>query len=316
MGKLRIAKLEKQIQDMERRERNQLNQRRNNRGPINYDKVTCYRCNRRGHFANRCLLGDNSQRNERRVNFINVEDYQEDNNYDYEDYEESDDNDYDYENNEYDDPQLYSYDRDLYEKDNLVQERRRSNRLNPTQGWKTFGKPNLDEEILKRKGEEQKYRNRVETPMEEEERQTLYSREAEPNIPKGYRYSKKRGEYYDSMEGINKWRAAGGTPGPRKDKTKGVNPTDPVLELKDKEKVISVPVWYIRQIEDPEESDYESESEESDYEQEEEKKLYTMKKVIKEKKETTEEEGSQEDSESSSEESSSDDSELINENEN
>ncbi|CAB5303780.1 unnamed protein product [Rhizophagus irregularis] len=231
MGKLRIAKLEKQIQDMERRERNQLNQRRNNRRPINYDKVTCYRCNRRGHFANRCLLGDNSQRNERRVNFINVEDYEEDNNYDYKDYEESDDNDYDYENNEYDDPQLYSYDRDLYEKDNLVQERRRSNRLNPTQGWKTFGKPNLDKEIMERKGEEQKYRNRVETPMEEEEeeeRQTLYSREAGPNIPKRYRYSKKKGEYYDSMEGINKWRAAGGKPGPRKDKTKGVNPTDPV----------------------------------------------------------------------------------------
>ncbi|CAB5392685.1 unnamed protein product [Rhizophagus irregularis] len=95
-----------------------------------------------------------------------------------------------------------------------------------------------------------------------------------------------------------------------------INYKKKVLELKDKKKVISVPVWYIRQIEDSEESDYESESEESDYEQEEEKKLYTMKEVIKEKKETTEEEGSQEDSESSSEESSSDDSELLNENEN
>ncbi|CAB5375699.1 unnamed protein product [Rhizophagus irregularis] len=104
-----------------------------------------------------------------------------------------------------------------------------------------------------------------------------------------------------------------------------INYRKKVLELKDKEKVINVPVWYIRQIEDSEESDYESESEESDYEseseesdyeQEEEKKLYTMREVIKEKKETIEEEESQEDSESSSEESSSDDSELLNENEN
>ncbi|CAB5362455.1 unnamed protein product [Rhizophagus irregularis] len=95
-----------------------------------------------------------------------------------------------------------------------------------------------------------------------------------------------------------------------------INYKKKILELRDKEKVISVPVWYIRQIEGSEESDYESESEESDYEQEEGKKLYTMKEVIKEKKETTEEEGSQEDSESSSEESSSDDSELLDENEN
>ncbi|CAB4388772.1 unnamed protein product [Rhizophagus irregularis] len=95
-----------------------------------------------------------------------------------------------------------------------------------------------------------------------------------------------------------------------------INYKEKVLELKDKKKVISIPVWYIRQIGGSEESDYESESEESDYEQEEGKKLYTMKEIIKEKKETTEEEGSQEDSESSSEESSSDDSELLNENEN
>ena len=117
MEKMRIAKLEKQIQNMERElnnngNRNQLNQRRNNRAPINYDEIICFRCNRRGHFATRCPLGNNIRRNERRVNLMNIEDY------DYES-EESDD-DEDYENNGYDNPQLYSYDRDLYEKDNPV----------------------------------------------------------------------------------------------------------------------------------------------------------------------------------------------------
>ncbi|PKK40819.1 hypothetical protein RhiirC2_805293, partial [Rhizophagus irregularis] len=89
---------------------------------------------------------------------MNIED-DEENNYNYGEYEESD-NDYDYENDEYNDPQLYNYDYDLYEKNNPVQGRRKSNRLNFTQGWQTFGKPNLDKEIMERKGEEQKYRNR------------------------------------------------------------------------------------------------------------------------------------------------------------
>src|SRR6185369_9288973 len=142
------------------------------------------------------------------------------------DYEESDD-DYDYENEGYDDPQLYSYDRDLYEKDNPVQGRKRSNRINPTQGWKNFGKPNLDKEIIEKGKEEYKFRNRRETPMEEEDKQPMYDRSIGPdntNIPRRYRWSKKKGDYYDTMEGINKWRDAGGKPGPRRDNIVGVNP--------------------------------------------------------------------------------------------
>ncbi|CAG8779135.1 10492_t:CDS:1, partial [Rhizophagus irregularis] len=93
-----------------------------------------------------------------------------------------------------------------------------------------------------------------------------------------------------------------------------INYKEKVLELENDEEIIDIPVWYIKQVEESEESDYESESEESDYEQEEGKKLYTVKEVIKEK-EVVEENESQEDSESSSEESPSNDSEMSSENE-
>ncbi|EXX54197.1 hypothetical protein RirG_236830 [Rhizophagus irregularis DAOM 197198w] len=234
LEKMRIAKLEKQVRNMERELNNngnkvQLNHRRNNRAPINYDEIICFRCNRRGHFATRCPLGNNIRRNERRVNLINMEDHKE--GYVHEN-EESDD-DYDHKNNEYDDPQLYNYNRDLYEKDNPVQERRRSNRLNPMQGWKVFGKPDLDKEIAERGKEEYKYRNRKGVPMEEYvgDEQPMYNRPIGPdntNIPKRYKWSKKRGEYYDTMEGINRWKKVGGKRRPREDKIIGVNSKDPV----------------------------------------------------------------------------------------
>ncbi|EXX65007.1 ribonuclease H-like domain-containing protein [Rhizophagus irregularis DAOM 181602=DAOM 197198] len=93
-----------------------------------------------------------------------------------------------------------------------------------------------------------------------------------------------------------------------------INYKEKILELENDEEIIDIPVWYIKQVEESEESDYESESGESDYEQEEGKKLYTVKEAIKEK-EVVKENESQEDSESSSEESSSDDSEISSENE-
>ncbi|UZO03377.1 uncharacterized protein OCT59_023784 [Rhizophagus irregularis] len=150
------------------------------------------------------------------------------------------------------------------------------------------------------------------------------------------------------MEGINRWKEAGGKRGPRKDNIVGVRPKDPVdygnllniveqqgkmikrmlkkgvkqsdyarriLELENDEEIIDIPVWYIKQVEELEESDYESESEESDYEQEEGKKLYTIKEVMGENEEVVRENEFQKDNESSSEESSSDDSEISSENE-
>ncbi|CAB4418803.1 unnamed protein product [Rhizophagus irregularis] len=78
------------------RNRNQLNRRRNNRILINYDEITCFRCNRKGHFAARCSLGNNIRRNEGRVNLMNIEDYEED--YDYENGELNDYEDYEYKN--------------------------------------------------------------------------------------------------------------------------------------------------------------------------------------------------------------------------
>ena len=58
--------------------------------------------------------------------------------------------------------------------------------------------------------------------------QPMYDRPVGPNISKGFRYSKKRGEYYDSLEGLRKWREAGGRQGPRKDKIMGVQSKDTV----------------------------------------------------------------------------------------
>src|ERR1700733_755614 len=81
-----------------------------------------------------------------------------------------------------------------------------------------------------------------------------------------------------------------------------INYKDKMLELEDEEEIISIPVWYIRQIEESEESEeseYESESEEPGYEQESKRKLYTMKEIVKEEKLNKK-------SESSSEENSSD----------
>ncbi|EXX54196.1 hypothetical protein RirG_236820 [Rhizophagus irregularis DAOM 197198w] len=94
-----------------------------------------------------------------------------------------------------------------------------------------------------------------------------------------------------------------------------INYKERILELENDEEIIDIPVWYIKQIEESEESDYESESEESDYEQEEGKRLYTIKEVMKENKEVVKENEFQKDNESSSEESSSDDSEISSENE-
>ncbi|EXX68297.1 hypothetical protein RirG_106500 [Rhizophagus irregularis DAOM 197198w] len=191
LEKMRIAKLEKQVRNMERELNNngnkdQLNQRRNNRAPINYDEITCFRCHRR----------------------------------DYEHESEESDDDYDYEYGEYDNSQLYSYDRDLYEKDNPV--RRRSNRLNPVQGWKVFGKLDLDKDIVERGkkniniGIEEKFQWKN---MWEMSNQCMMDR---------YKWSKKRGEYYDTMEGINRWKEAGGKRGPREDNIVGVRSKDPV----------------------------------------------------------------------------------------
>ncbi|CAB5388075.1 unnamed protein product [Rhizophagus irregularis] len=94
-----------------------------------------------------------------------------------------------------------------------------------------------------------------------------------------------------------------------------INYIERILELENNEEIIDIPVWYIKQIEESEKSDYRSESEESDYEQEEGKKLYTIKEVMKENKEVVRENEFQENNESSSEESSSDDSEIFSENE-
>src|ERR1700733_14653501 len=68
-----------------------------------------------------------------------------------------------------------------------------------------------------------------------------------------------------------------------------INYKDKMLELEDEEekKKKSIPVWYIRQIEESdesEESEYESESEKSEYEQESKRKLYTIKEIVKEEK--------------------------------
>ncbi|CAG8611509.1 2147_t:CDS:2 [Rhizophagus irregularis] len=117
-------------------------------------------------------------------------------------------------------------------KDNPVQERRRSNRINPVRGWKNFGKLNFDKDIVERGKEDYKYRNREETPMEEEEdEQPMYNRPIGPdntNIPKRYKWSKKRGEYYDTMEGINRWKEAGEKRRLRKDNIVGIKSKDPV----------------------------------------------------------------------------------------
>lgn len=104
-----------------------------------------------------------------------------------------------------------------------------------------------------------------------------------------------------------------------------INYKEKVLELESEGEMIEIPVWYIKQVEKSEESDYENESEESnyeneseesDYEQEEEKKLYTMKEVMKENEGVIIENKFQKENESSSEESSSDYSESSSENEN
>jgi hypothetical protein len=161
---------------------------------------------------------------------MNNEYYEE--NYDDEEYDEYDDNYENYEYEEYNDPQIYQFDRELYEKDNhQIKERRRSNRLNPTQGWQTFGKPDLREEVAE-------VQNRMNIDNDIVRNQTYdppivnnqtYDQPIDPNhLPPGMKWSKKKNQMYDPTEGLRKWRAAGGKAGPRESKIKGVKPEDKV----------------------------------------------------------------------------------------
>ena len=93
-----------------------------------------------------------------------------------------------------------------------------------------------------------------------------------------------------------------------------INYKDKILELEDEEEIISIPVWYIRKIEEldeSEESEYESESEKSEYEPESKRKLYTIKEVAEEeiRNENSETESSSDYSSSDSESSSESESE-------
>ena len=217
--KMRINRMERRLQNMERR--SNMNRGNNNQGKyntqINYDEITCWKCNRKGHFANRCPTR-NDQRNNRRINLMDNEYYEE--NYNDEEYDEFDDNYEEY--NEYDEPQIYQFDRELYEKDNhQIKERRRSNRLNPEEGRKRFRKPSLREEIAG-----------VQNGMNIDnntERNQIYDQPIGPNpIPKGMKWSNRRNQMYDPMEGLRRWRAAGGKAGPRESKITGVKPEDKV----------------------------------------------------------------------------------------
>ena len=67
--KARINRMERRLQNIERR--SNMNRGNNNQGrydtPINYDEITCWKCNKKGHFATRCPIR-NDQRNNRRLN--------------------------------------------------------------------------------------------------------------------------------------------------------------------------------------------------------------------------------------------------------
>ena len=143
-------------------------------------------------------------------------------NYDDEKYDEFNDDNYeDCEYNEYDEPQIYQFDRELYEKDNhQIKERRRSNRLNPEEGReRKFRKPNVREEITG-------VQNRMNVDIEGNQD---YDQPIGPNpIPKGMKWSNRRNQMYDPMEGLRRWRSAGGKAGPRESKITGVKPEDKV----------------------------------------------------------------------------------------
>ncbi|RGB21600.1 hypothetical protein C1646_777654 [Rhizophagus diaphanus] len=264
--KMRINRLERQLQNMERQmnnrgsNRNQQGRRDYNRVPIDHDKITCFNCNKRGHYVTKCPLRNNILENKRRINLMDVEQEE----YDYEEYDETDDDD-DYEDEDYDDPQLYRYEYDLYRKDNLKEEKRRDNRLNPLKGWQTFGKSDLNKEIARREYDE-RMKNRVTIPMDEDNDirgdRPMYDQPIEIKIPEGYRYSKERGEWYnplvedndirgdrpmnnrpvkegpkrmiyskkreiwyDPIAGIRKWRDEGGK---RESKVRGIHPEDAI----------------------------------------------------------------------------------------
>ena len=207
--KMRINQLERQIQNMERR----LNNRNRQRTQTNYDNITCFRCDEKGHYATRCPRGNNWG-NDRRINVIDT--------YDDEDYESSDYED-GTEEMEEDIAELKKLVYDLYAKDTAAQERRKNNRLNPMTGWQNFGKPNLEKEMA-----EARNRMNVDYDIRAEE-QPMYDRPIGPEpLPKGMKWSSKRNQIYDPTEGLRKWREQGGKPRPRESKVTGVQPTDKV----------------------------------------------------------------------------------------
>jgi hypothetical protein len=127
MEKLKINRLEREINYL----RNQMNGgnnrfnvmrnignyggRNGNNPPRNFGvnnqfdirEVICWKCNRRGHYANNCNVGINNNNNGRRVNFVEYDELEfEDENYD---------NNEEYNYNEYEEERdMYYTDRDLF----------------------------------------------------------------------------------------------------------------------------------------------------------------------------------------------------------
>jgi len=71
-----------------------------------------------------------------------------------------------------------------------------------------------------------------------------------------------------------------------------INYNDEILEIQYGEEIVDIPIWYVKRLEDSDESEYESGIEESDYEdemerlnyeQENRRNLYTIKEIAEEK---------------------------------
>jgi hypothetical protein len=177
--KLKINRIEQKLTRLEERDRAKRRYER-----MDYTQIQCYKCNEMGHFANKCeefkknRRNNNQRNNNRRVNVI--EEF-----YD-EIYENSDD---EFSDNEIDNEEIYAY--EMYTKRNVKKIRDESDM-------------ELDqEEMNKRKNKGQI------KPLERYRfKGKIYERPPRPD-GKGWQWSHKNKRWFNSLQGLDEWRARG-----------------------------------------------------------------------------------------------------------
>jgi hypothetical protein len=180
---MRISKVEQKLARLEERDR----ARRRYEPRMDYSQIQCYKCNEMGHFANKCeefnkknKRSNNQRNNNRRVNIM--EEYYN------KMYESSDDESSD---DEIDNDEIYAYEMYMKRKDD---DREVDLEIEEEEMNKQRNRQNNEEQIRPMKKYEYKGR--------------IYDQSQKP-YGKGWQWSHKNKKWFNSLQGLDQWRARG-----------------------------------------------------------------------------------------------------------